>query len=43
MDAEKVAELKKKRAFKKFTFRGIELEQLLDLTNEEKECLLFCD
>jgi len=35
MDAEKVAELKKKRAFKKFTFRGIELEQLLDLTNEE--------
>ena len=35
MDAEKIAELKKKRQFKKFTFRGIELEQLLDLTNDE--------
>eukprot|EP00557_Chaetoceros_sp_GSL56_P000911 CAMPEP_0176500464 /NCGR_PEP_ID=MMETSP0200_2-20121128/13564_1 /TAXON_ID=947934 /ORGANISM="Chaetoceros sp., Strain GSL56" /LENGTH=265 /DNA_ID=CAMNT_0017899131 /DNA_START=343 /DNA_END=1142 /DNA_ORIENTATION=- len=35
MDAEQVAELRKKRAFRKFTFRGIELDQLLDLTNEE--------
>ena len=33
MDAEKVAELRKKRQFRKFTFRGIELDQLLDLTN----------
>jgi small subunit ribosomal protein S15e len=35
MDADKVAELRKKRQFRKFTFRGIELEQLLDLTNDE--------
>mmetsp|Transcript_26474 Transcript_26474/g.45173 ORF Transcript_26474/g.45173 Transcript_26474/m.45173 type:complete len:209 (-) Transcript_26474:299-925(-) len=35
MDAEKVAELRKKRTFKKFTFRGIELDALLDLTNDE--------
>lgn len=34
-DAEKYAELKKKRTFKKFTYRGIELEGLLDLSNEE--------
>lgn len=35
MDADKVAELRKKRTFKKFTYRGIELDQLLDLTNDE--------
>eukprot|EP00587_Corethron_hystrix_P013652 CAMPEP_0113301314 /NCGR_PEP_ID=MMETSP0010_2-20120614/2593_1 /TAXON_ID=216773 ORGANISM="Corethron hystrix, Strain 308" /NCGR_SAMPLE_ID=MMETSP0010_2 /ASSEMBLY_ACC=CAM_ASM_000155 /LENGTH=147 /DNA_ID=CAMNT_0000154913 /DNA_START=95 /DNA_END=538 /DNA_ORIENTATION=+ /assembly_acc=CAM_ASM_000155 len=35
MDAAKVAELRKKRAFRKFTFRGIELDKLLDLTNDE--------
>ncbi len=35
MDAEQVAELRKKRTFKKFTFRGIELDALLDLTNDE--------
>lgn len=35
MDAEKVAELRKKRQFRKFTFRGIELDALLDLTNDE--------
>ncbi|GMH66550.1 hypothetical protein TL16_g04457, partial [Triparma laevis f. inornata] len=35
MDAEKVAELRKKRAFRKFTFRGIDLDKLLDLTNDE--------
>jgi small subunit ribosomal protein S15e len=35
MDDEKVAELRKKRQFRKFTFRGIELEALLDLTNDE--------
>ena len=34
-DAEKYAELKKKRTFKKFTYRGIELEGLLDLRNDE--------
>lgn len=35
MDADQVQELRKKRTFRKFTFRGIELDQLLDLTNEE--------
>ena len=35
MDAEKVAELRKKRTFRKFTFRGIDLDKLLDLTNDE--------
>ena len=35
MDAEQVAELRKKRAFRKFTFRGIDLDKLLDLTNDE--------
>lgn len=35
MDAEQVAELRKKRTFRKFTYRGIELDQLLDLTNDE--------
>lgn len=35
MDEEKVSELRKKRTFRKFTFRGIELEPLLDLTNDE--------
>ena len=34
-DAAAAAELKKKRTFKKFTFRGIDLESLLDLTPEQ--------
>ena len=32
---ERAAELKKKRTFKKFQFRGMDLETLLDLSNEE--------
>jgi len=40
MDAEKVAELRKKRAFRKFMFRGIDLDKLLDLTNEELKDLV---
>lgn len=35
VDAEAVAALRKKRQFKKFTYRGLELERLLDLSNEE--------
>merc|ERR1712226_1054317 len=42
MDAEKVAELRKKRQFRKFTFRGIELDKLLDLTNDELMDLVTC-
>jgi small subunit ribosomal protein S15e len=30
-DEEQLAELKKKRSFKKFTFRGLDLDQLLDM------------
>ena len=33
--AEQIAALRKKRQFKKFTFRGLELPQLMDLSNEE--------
>ncbi|PWN46179.1 putative 40S ribosomal protein S15 [Ceraceosorus guamensis] len=39
-DAEKAAELKKRRAFRKFSFRGVELDALLDLPNEEFVSLL---
>ncbi len=35
LDAEAIAALRKKRQFKKFTFKGLELEQVLDLKNEE--------
>ena len=35
VDAEAIAALRKKRKFHKFTFRGIELEKLLDLSKEE--------
>jgi|Transcript_86341 small subunit ribosomal protein S15e len=42
MDADKYAELKKKRTFKKFTYRGIELEGLLDLGSEELAQLVSC-
>jgi small subunit ribosomal protein S15e len=35
IDAEAVAALRKKRQFKKFTFRGLEVEKLLDLSHDE--------
>ncbi len=35
LDLEQIAELRKKRQFKKLTFRGLELEQLLDLNQTE--------
>ncbi|CAM9283932.1 unnamed protein product [Choristocarpus tenellus] len=35
MSAEQVAEMRKKRTFRKFTFRGVDLEKLLDLSMEE--------
>ena len=34
-DPQLAAELKKKRTFRTFSYRGIELEKLLDLSNEE--------
>jgi small subunit ribosomal protein S15e len=35
VDVEAIAALRKKRQFKKFTFRGVEVEKLLDLSQEE--------
>ncbi len=35
LSLEEIAALRKKRQFKKFTFKGLELEQVLDLSNEE--------
>ncbi|KAG6992239.1 40S ribosomal protein S15 [Fusarium oxysporum f. sp. conglutinans] len=34
-DAEQAAELKRKRAFRKFSYRGIDLDQLLDLSSDQ--------
>ncbi|KAJ3023033.1 ribosomal protein S15 [Thoreauomyces humboldtii] len=34
-DQESAHEIKKKRTFRKFTFRGIDLDQLLDLSSEQ--------
>lgn len=31
---EQVAEMRKKRTFRKFTFRGVDLDKLLDLSME---------
>mmetsp|Transcript_11469 Transcript_11469/g.17462 ORF Transcript_11469/g.17462 Transcript_11469/m.17462 type:complete len:152 (-) Transcript_11469:193-648(-) len=35
IDVDAIAALRKKRQFKKFQFRGIELDKLLDLSHEE--------
>ncbi|KAJ1651308.1 ribosomal protein S15 [Dispira simplex] len=35
-------ELKKKRTFRKYTYRGVELEKLLDLSSEQFIKLLHC-
>jgi len=34
-DPAQAAEMKKKRSFRTYSYRGIELEQLLDMKNEE--------
>merc|ERR1711868_132399 len=34
-DEQKAAELKKRRTFRKYTYRGVDLDQLLDMTNEQ--------
>lgn len=36
------AELKKRRTFRKFTYRGVDLDQLLDLNNEQLMELFPC-
>ena len=35
LTGEEIAEMRKKRTFKKFTFRGVDLDKLLDLKMEE--------
>lgn len=35
LDVEAIAALRKKRQFKKFTYRGYELEKLLEMSQEE--------
>ena len=40
-DAE-AAELKKKRTFRKYTYRGVDLDQLLDMNNEGLMELFTC-
>ncbi|XP_041465406.1 small ribosomal subunit protein uS19-like [Lytechinus pictus] len=35
-------EVKKKRTFRKYTFRGVDLDQLLDMSNEQLSELLHC-
>jgi len=41
-EAERLADLKKKRQFRKFAYRGLELEALLDLTLDELVALYPC-
>merc|ERR1712243_6237 len=41
-DAEQAAELKKRRTFRKFTYRGVDLDQLLDMNNEQLMELFTC-
>jgi len=40
--ADDAAELKKKRTFRKFTYRGVDLDQLLDMNNEGLMELFTC-
>ena len=39
-EGQDLAELKKKRTFRKFTYRGVDLDQLLDMNNEQMMKLL---
>merc|ERR1712170_344731 len=41
-DEQAAAELKKKRTFRKFTYRGVDLDQLLDMNNEQLMELFPC-
>merc|ERR1712190_199204 len=41
-DAEQAAELKKRRTFRKFNYRGVDLDQLLDMNNEQLMELFPC-
>merc|ERR1712136_683091 len=41
-DEQKAAELKKKRTFRKYTYRGVDLGQLLDMTTDQLMELFPC-
>merc|ERR1712168_473153 len=41
-EAAKAAELKKRRTFRKFTYRGVDLDQLLDMSSEQLMELFTC-
>ena len=41
-DEAAAAEWRKKRTFRKFTFRGVDLDQLLDMNNEGLMELFTC-
>jgi len=41
-DLQAAADLKKKRTFRKFTYRGVDLDQLLDMNNDQLTELLPC-
>ena len=41
-DEAAAAELRKKRTFRKFTYRGVDLDQLLDMNNEGLMELFTC-
>jgi len=40
--ADQEVDLKKKRTFRKFTYRGVDLDQLLDMNNEQLMELFVC-
>merc|ERR1712033_155002 len=40
--ADEAAELKKKRTFRKYTYRGVDLDQLLDMTQDQLMGLYTC-
>jgi len=42
IDMADAAEKKKKRTFRKFQFRGVDLEQLLDMNNEQLMAIFHC-
>merc|ERR1712083_984973 len=40
--AEEIAAMRKKRTFRKFTYRGVDLDKLLDMNNEQLMELFPC-
>ena len=41
-DEAQLADMKKKRTFRKFTYRGVDLDQLLDMNHEQLMELFPC-